>query len=814
MGRFYKTSSAMPLDYMYSINAPLMEKAITFNDQAITNNLSEVDKEKQLINFDYVDKDKDNALAIQKQLQQKADDLATAIHNDPANWRKQQPQLRQFKQDLLNNFQSGEISKYVESATNRKAKLADLQKQVDLYNKTGGKDKNGNPVGIDPVTAKMYIDKWDSDFQGTKTATGFSPYKGGEAMNNMDVEGVLAKGVKDMKANGTIIESPTQSGMYLIQTTKGLKALTPERILEAMQGNITPELTSYLRNRSDIGQIKGAFDAQGNFISPYNSVPQKLSSQEQSEINLKQSEINQLRKKDPTKAEEMQQQLDSQLEDLKDRKQIEWNSDSYLSPIMQGIINKHAYSESTSKTKLLADPVSLPVWQTQQKNQQQALDRENRWNINQANITSREKEGQLNRDAKKALQDAHNAEDIDKAKLKIQNNPNLSPAQKSAMIKDVETTDTFIKDSNKAFDLPTIKAKSNEYLSLINEQAKNGSLDDSKQDRLNQLNILFDGAAKKLNVTPQQMQTVLKFNSGEQFGSKIDPATDLLVTTPEYRQAKLLSEKVLGKQKDNKLNTEALYDKIWKNSSIDDLAYVPSNKTTEGKATFDLINKLFDSGVGKHYMRAGETYYNEDGTLKPSNFNAKVAEVLGDGISSADASKDVLAYLVKQGGGKPTDYIKGLKVKMDGNKLIVSGRISTGNGIKSGHWYQPDIDDNNIAVEGDQGGDNSNFQLVFDDFDNGIRNIYGNSKTFKDSPSGKAFLDRVDPAIAITQNKVNAALPYLSRKGQKKNINGILVENVGDKYTVTIDGTKYDTYGGEPIVLPDQLKAIVAEKTF
>jgi hypothetical protein len=54
MGRGYRTASASPLDYMYSINTPLMEKAITANDQAITGSLNASDKLSQLANYTYL----------------------------------------------------------------------------------------------------------------------------------------------------------------------------------------------------------------------------------------------------------------------------------------------------------------------------------------------------------------------------------------------------------------------------------------------------------------------------------------------------------------------------------------------------------------------------------------------------------------------------------------------------------------------------------------------------------------------------------------------------------------------------------------
>ncbi len=39
MGYRYRTSSAAPLDYMYSLNVPLMQKAVQANDEGITQNL-------------------------------------------------------------------------------------------------------------------------------------------------------------------------------------------------------------------------------------------------------------------------------------------------------------------------------------------------------------------------------------------------------------------------------------------------------------------------------------------------------------------------------------------------------------------------------------------------------------------------------------------------------------------------------------------------------------------------------------------------------------------------------------------------------
>jgi hypothetical protein len=836
MGRSYRTSSAMPLDYMYSINAPLMEKVLMANDQGITNSLTTSDQLGQLKNFKYIDTneaEKRDAEAIQKEIEDRTTEISKAIQEDPANWKKQLPLLRQYKQDLLQNYTSGPISKLQESYNNRVAKFAEVDKQVELYNKTGGRDKNGNAIGLDPYSAQVYKARWDEDFKGTKTLTGYSTYRGGTAMNNMDIETVLAKGVKDMKDNGKIIKHPTQKGMYLIETEQGWKGLTQTRILEAVQSNFTPELMQYMKNRSDVGLLNNVYASEdvlnedgsvkykkGDFINPYQTLDNPASKEELADFKLRQAEIDQLKKKKPQEAAKLQEELTSEIEELKDRKRVDFNPDSRLAGIIKGIATKYAHSEETNKTTIKADPVALPVWKQSQQNQQKALDRQLRRDLQTKTITAQKELEQMRIDAKK---EASTQARIDKIKTS-----NLKPDEKNALINEIISIDSFIADPVKPFEKADLQAKGDRYTALVNKSQKGGYnniLTGQEQEELDQLSLLYNDVAKKLNLTPEQMSDVVKFNSGDIFGSRYDNVderstghkTKQLVPTAKYKQVKQLADDILKTQSKNNSKVKDIADVLAGNVTVKDLAYVPSTQTKEGKATFDLVNKLFQSGVGRAYYKGGETYYNSDGTPKTSTYSANIDGFGNDGDSDNEAGADPLRYLTKINKGNPTDYIKGMKVKIDGNKLIVSGSIDVGEGIKSGHWWTSNLTNSDIE------GDAKNFQLVFDDFDAGLKDIYGSSKSFKSNPSGQALLSRFDPNRAIIQNKINMALPLLAKKGQKQTINGIMVENIGNGYQVSLDGGK--TYHSKigvkdakgaiiemPIVSPDQLEAIVIDK--
>ena len=138
MPRFYKTSSANPLQYMYQLDAPLIEKAIETNDKYIDDTIAQKDQLAQLANYDYLPGDEQDAKSIIQGYNTRIEELAGAIQKDPTNWRKQQTNITQLRNDLFNDYQFGAIGKQIGNFNKRKQAFADLDKQVSLYDKSGG----------------------------------------------------------------------------------------------------------------------------------------------------------------------------------------------------------------------------------------------------------------------------------------------------------------------------------------------------------------------------------------------------------------------------------------------------------------------------------------------------------------------------------------------------------------------------------------------------------------------------------------------------------------------------------------------------
>lgn len=365
MGRYYRTSSATPLDYMYKANAPLMEKVVEANDQFIDQNLAGLSQLGQLANYNHLLGDDEDAQKIIGGYRTKVDDLAKSIQKDPANWRKHLDPIRDLSRSLQTDYESGPISKQIYNYTQRKTAFDNLDKQVELYHTSGG------TKGVNPADAVKYKQHWDSKFDktGFNPSTGtYNVYKGGAAMDDINVEKVLAEGIDKMKASGSEIKQDEKNGMYLEKTTRGWEAVSPERILAAMRGNLTPQVLQFLKERTEIGAISGVYktnpDGTSDLIEPYEYKPIGMTPEESQRMKASKLAIDAT--KDPAKRKQLQESFDAQNEALLNRKKLEWNNGSYLGRTMQGIIAKNAWSKEKVYNELRPDGVSTTIFNANQ----------------------------------------------------------------------------------------------------------------------------------------------------------------------------------------------------------------------------------------------------------------------------------------------------------------------------------------------------------------------------------------------------------------------------------------------------------------
>lgn len=383
MARYYRTASANPLDYMYRINAPLMERVIEANDAAITGNLNQLGQlENAAVTFPFLEADQQRAKQISDTYSKKIDDITAMIKADPANWRKQVDPMRNLTRDIQRDFRTGEVSKIVENYGKYKKTSDYIDEQLKGYNKDG--------KGISGDRAKAYKQHFLQNFTGTgynKDTGDYTSINVFDPMGNIDVRKTLSDELDKMKADGLvkITDEITGSGEYFNKTTQKWEGITPEKILRIVTDRLNnPQLMDYLKQDTMVGLISGVFDTNpnsanyGSFINPYSYDKVALTANEQSMINKMQKQID-ATKSTATK-EAMQSQLDTYKKQLGDRTQLNWNKNSYLAPIMRGIVDQYSYNKTEEGSDLTANSVWTTKFSQQQAN-----------NRNNANIASRER---------------------------------------------------------------------------------------------------------------------------------------------------------------------------------------------------------------------------------------------------------------------------------------------------------------------------------------------------------------------------------------------------------------------------------------
>lgn len=369
MARFYKTASANPLDYMYRINVPLMRDVILANDQYITQNLQQADQLNTLAStFPFLQADEGRAKEIVDSYSGQIDEITKAIRTDPANWRKQLDPMRNLSRDLQQNIRVGEIGKITGNYSQYKTVADSIDKQVEEFAKTG--------KGISSDRAKAYKEYFlNSLSEGTKynpTTGEYNRIKTFSPMSNIDIRKLLGEELDKVKADKTSYKKDEVTGQewYFNRQTNTWEGVTPEKILSIVTDRLNnPQLMDYLKQDSEVGLINGVFDDQGKFIAPYNYKGVEVSPQEQASINNIKAQIAKTR--NPNLKNQLQSQLNTYEGNLKGRKQLEWGN-SYLAPIMRGLVNEYSYNQTSQENLLRNNSRGSTLFTQAQTNARQA----------------------------------------------------------------------------------------------------------------------------------------------------------------------------------------------------------------------------------------------------------------------------------------------------------------------------------------------------------------------------------------------------------------------------------------------------------
>lgn len=409
MARMYKTAGANPLDYMYRINTPLMERVINANDGFIDENMAELGTlDKAATTFPYLQADESRAKAIAEQYSKQIDEATTAIKNDPANWRKQLDPIRGISKELQNSYRVGEISKIAGNYSKYKQVSDTIDEQVKEFGKSG--------KGISADRAKAYKEYFLKSFtKANPNGTAYDAKTGDynainvyDPMANIDIRKQLSDELDKMKANGEvkITDQITGAGEYFNKTTQKWESITPDRILRIVTDRLNnPQLMNYLKQDSQVGAVTGVFDQDpdspnyGRFINPYSHDKVAINSSEQGIIDGVKKQI--AGTKNNNAKEALQKQLDAYVKQINERTSLNWNKDSYLAPIMRGIVDQYSHETTWSENDLSANS----IWST--KYSQSQANARNNASIGAAN--ARQQRGFQNA---KDMYDAKRADDL------------------------------------------------------------------------------------------------------------------------------------------------------------------------------------------------------------------------------------------------------------------------------------------------------------------------------------------------------------------------------------------------------------------
>jgi hypothetical protein len=492
MGRFYRTSSARPLDYMFEINAPLLERVVEANDQFIDQTMGGLSKLDQLANYEHLIGDEEDAQKITKQYRDQVEEVSQAILKNPTDWRKHLNPIRDISKKLQQDYESGTISKHLYNYNQRKAAFDAVDKQVELWHTSGG------TKGVDPTRASAYKNHWDSKFDKTAydpSKGTYNTYKGGSVMDNIDVKKVLADGLDKIKADKTFQyrEDEAGNGWYFNKVTNKEERITPEKILQIASDNINQPLMQYLAQDSEVGAVSGVFDEQGRFIPPYTYSEVPLSSQEQNEINAHQRKIDAV--KNPTVRKQLQEALDNNVAQLQARRSMQWNDKSYLAPILRGLVNTYSYSSVEQGNDLSNNSKGSVMYSQAQQNFRQGRQLDMQWQVH------KDREAGLNNRLQKNLD--------------FQIWKHLNPQDKKGTSSSTSNKTGAKKDEKLPIETGVSRLATNSFENWLSEDGKNPVLSieglsydiDKKKKDLNDINTKLSDINKGLEFIAKNGET-------------------------------------------------------------------------------------------------------------------------------------------------------------------------------------------------------------------------------------------------------------------------------------------------------------------
>lgn len=798
MARYYKTAQANPLDYMYELDVPLMKEVLQTNDKMITGVLGGADQVGTLasqLKYISTPEETEAAKRIMSQFENKAEELASEIQKDPANWRKKMGDLRGLSAELKKEFTSGEASKLQANYEAYKKWTDDIDKAEQLYIKSGGKE------GIDPVRAARKKALALNNFKGTnyKENGEYELFQGSPILPNIDFAKMISADIDKLIKSGKVTKTATAGGGYIFSEEDGEKGMSFDRLFAKVMANYrsNPLIEPYFREMEELGLVSGITHQQevkdeygniihekGSMIQPYEFVEKPMLESEKLALEKQRVQINQER--DPIKRAKLQEELTQMEEHYKNRKAFQWNPDSHLGNIMRDVITSSQYVDEFYKQDLKSDGTYTAMKGIEAANARA-----------QASLNLRERIHTENMDYRKA-------KDAQARKDAIRKDPNLSEKEKTLLLNEEEGLEVYMSTPQNVFNMEEARNLAKEYNDLTRKEiskmtseerarwkeldimfqkvadyvpegmsvsdfiearnyAETGQFSESTLDRLYQRHIPLGG-----DITPENRR---RFEESLPYLDrvKINNAASLL-ESKERRRLRDINKKIEEHYKTQGKELRSLAEVMSEELKVHDIFHSPVAGTRTGDAIFSYLDQVFATGTNKAYYRGDTKVYTKDGNLKPSDY------------------PDVDKYMQQK--ESLTENLTDILWQMNGNDIVVKGNVK-----------QEEFKGKPIQVVLTGAGTES------------LTTFLEQNKGFQ-TKEAKKILEKANPRIAKISNAVSHQVATLMYPGQQGEVHGVKIKKRGDgTYDVTLPG---QTEAVNKVVIPvkvtDQYGRVTEQK--
>lgn len=237
MGRFYKTSAANPMDYMYRIPAEMMMKVMQGNEMQIQNILNTTDLyNNTLLKVPHLTQDSDYVKEKQKYYNDKTTGISKAVLEDPLSWRKYQAPIKDIGRELQEDMLTGDLSK-IQGSYNA---LQSFQKKYE---------KDLQKGLIDRKEYEAILNSQVQNYEGVK--------KLGKSLSLEDISNTynmpvyFEKLISKMKADGELNQSVSMGEIYKVLKEDGWEGLKKDKVMGVLYNKIMgdPALWSSINQR-------------------------------------------------------------------------------------------------------------------------------------------------------------------------------------------------------------------------------------------------------------------------------------------------------------------------------------------------------------------------------------------------------------------------------------------------------------------------------------------------------------------------------------------------------------------------------------